>query len=80
MTTSDNVVVSRKEFDDLCKQVEDLSKKHPAPVKRTRAPSEFNLYVGDKIKEIRAKDPTLPHKEAFSKAVESWNKVKGKKK
>jgi hypothetical protein len=57
--------------------VNELSKQKPAAVaKRTRKPSEFNLYVGDKIKELRAKDPKLPHKDAFSKAVESWNKTK----
>jgi|LauGreDrversion2_6_1035139.scaffolds.fasta_scaffold153163_1 hypothetical protein len=76
MTTTDNV--SREEFDKLCKQVDALSKSKPVAEKRTRKPSEFNLYVGDKIKELKVKDPKLSHRDAFSKAVESWNKTKKK--
>lgn len=73
--TSDSV--SREEFDKLCKQVDALSKSKTAPaVKRTRKPSEFNLFVGDKIKELKSKDDKLSHKDAFSKAVEQWKKTK----
>ncbi len=74
--TTDNI--SRKEFTALCEKVDALSKSKPPSVKRTRKPSEFNLFVGDKIKELKAKDTTLSHKEAFSKAVEHWNKTKKK--
>ena len=75
--------VTRVEFDKLCKQVDDLrsaqSSKPASAVKRTRKPSEFNLYVGDQIRGLKVKDPKLTHREAFSKAVENWNKSKVKK-
>jgi hypothetical protein len=73
--------VTRKEFDTLRKDFDTFkksSKLGKAP-KKTRKPSEFNLYVGDKIREIKAKNPDLQHKLAFSQAVESWNKQKKKK-
>ena len=72
--------VTREEFDTLRKEFNEFKKSSKigkAP-KKTRKPSEFNLYVGDKIKELKAKDPKLEHKLAFSKAVECWNKQKKK--
>lgn len=66
----------RKEVNDLKKTVANLQagKKE----KRHREPSEFNKFVGDKIKEIKAKSPGLSHKEVFSEAVNLWNKTKKK--
>jgi len=40
---------------------------------KKRAPSEYNLFVGRKIKEIKAEVPDMPHKMAFSEAVRRWN-------
>ena len=67
----------RDEIKDLRKTVANLQmgKKE----KRHRPPSEFNKFVGDKIKEIKAKNPGMSHKDVFSEAVKMWNKLKGKK-
>ena len=40
---------------------------------KKRAPSAYNLFVGKKIKEIKAESPDMPHKMAFSEAVHCWN-------
>lgn len=72
------------EIEDLRKKVNDLEKSIQTlqaggkPPKRHRPPSEFNLFVGDKIKEIKAKHPTMSHKEVFGEAVSLWNKTKKK--
>lgn len=75
MTEIENL---RKEVDELKKTVEDI-KNGEKKVKRHRPPSEFNKFVGDKIKELKEKNPNMPHKELFSGAVALWNKTKAKK-
>ena len=70
--------ITRKEFDAITKRLDNLEKsaKFGKAPKKTRKPSEFNIYVGDKIKEIKGKNPNMEHKLAFKKAVESWNSRK----
>lgn len=71
--------VTREEFDALNVKVTNLekvsSKMGKAPRKK-RAPSKYNIYVGDKIKEIKAKNKTMSHTDAFKAAVEQWKKEK----
>ena len=66
----------RNEVNELKKSVESLSM--GKKVKRHREPSEFNKFIGDKIKEIKVKNPSMSHKEVFSEAVSLWNKTKKK--
>ena len=47
-----------------------------ASVKPKRAPTAFNLYVKDKIAELRKTEPGLPQKEYMSKAAAAWNDYK----
>jgi len=46
------------------------------PVKAKRAPSEYNKFVGQKMKDIRAADPSLSAKEAMKLAMQEWNAYK----
>ena len=70
--------VTRKEFDGFRKEFDDFKKtaKFGKPPKKTRAPSKFNIFVGDKIKEIKAKNPDMKHTLAFSQAVAAWKDEK----
>lgn len=67
----------RKEFKD---ELDELKKEKTLKPKKTRKPSEFNLFVADKIRELRAKDPNMVNKDAFKEAVSLWNNTKSKKK
>ena len=70
--------VTREEFDALNEKVASLEKANKmgkAPRKK-RAPSKYNLYVGEKIKEIKTKNSSLTHTEAFKAAVDAWKKDK----
>ncbi|KAJ4782949.1 INO-like YABBY protein [Rhynchospora pubera] len=42
------------------------------PEKRERAPSTYNSFIREEIKRIKARDPTIGHKEAFSTAAKNW--------
>ena len=72
--------VTREEFDALNQKVSNLEKasKHGKAPRKKRAPSEYNLYVGDQIKTIKTKNPNISHTDAFKQAVDAWKKQKGK--
>jgi hypothetical protein len=40
--------------------------------KKKRGPSPYNLFIGEKLKEIRLGNPNLEHKEVFRMAIEMW--------
>ena len=42
------------------------------PAKAKRAPSEYNKFVSEKMKELRAEDETLSAKAAMQKAMGMW--------
>ena len=44
--------------------------------KPKRAPTAFNLFVKEKIGELRAAEPGLAQKEYMSKAAAAWNEYK----
>ena len=46
---------------------------------KKRAPSAYNLFVAEKIAEIKKENPGLNSKEAFKGAIEAWNKQKAEK-
>ena len=72
--------ITRKEFNDLKKDFEAFKKTSSMgkAIKKTRKPSEFNLFVGKTIKDIKVKNPNIEHKLAFSQAVSMWNDQKNK--
>ncbi|KAJ3694278.1 hypothetical protein LUZ60_009758 [Juncus effusus] len=42
------------------------------PEKRQRAPSAYNHFIKEEIKRIKATEPNISHKEAFSTAAKNW--------
>ncbi len=44
--------------------------------KKTKKPSEYNMFVGTKIKELRAADSTLNGRDAMKKAIGLWKEFK----
>ncbi|XP_042411136.1 protein YABBY 2-like [Zingiber officinale] len=42
------------------------------PEKRQRVPSAYNRFVREEIQRIKANNPSISHKEAFSSAAKNW--------
>ena len=61
---------------DLEKRVKALESQKIKKEKKPRDKSDYNIFMGKKITEIKSKDPTISHKTAFSDAVAEWNKQK----
>jgi len=44
---------------------------HP-PEKRQRVPSAYNRFIKEEIRRIKANNPDISHREAFSTAAKNW--------
>ncbi|XP_040373793.1 axial regulator YABBY 4 [Rosa chinensis] len=42
------------------------------PEKRQRAPSAYNRFIKEEIQRLKAENPSMTHKEAFSTAAKNW--------
>ncbi|KAL0446987.1 UNVERIFIED_CONTAM: protein DROOPING LEAF [Sesamum latifolium] len=42
------------------------------PEKKHRLPSAYNRFMKEEIQRIKAADPEIPHREAFSAAAKNW--------
>ncbi|KAI9125318.1 hypothetical protein K1719_003934 [Acacia pycnantha] len=42
------------------------------PEKRQRTPSAYNLFIKEEIRRLKAENPDMAHKEAFSTAAKNW--------
>ncbi|CAM0906391.1 unnamed protein product [Alopecurus aequalis] len=42
------------------------------PVRKQRTPSAYNCFIKEEIKRIKAVEPSITHKEAFSAAAKNW--------
>ncbi|KAK6252512.1 hypothetical protein QUC31_014232 [Theobroma cacao] len=63
MTSSDN------EEEDIVRVNPTVNK---PPEKRQRAPSAYNRFIKEEIRRLKAQNPNIPHKEAFSTAAKNW--------
>ncbi|KAF8028491.1 hypothetical protein BT93_E1188 [Corymbia citriodora subsp. variegata] len=56
--------------------IEDVPKPPPVvnrpPEKRQRVPSAYNRFIKDEIQRIKAGNPDISHREAFSAAAKNW--------
>ncbi|KAI9077886.1 hypothetical protein K1719_040147 [Acacia pycnantha] len=57
--------------------LEEIPKPPPPPVnrppeKRQRVPSAYNRFIKDEIQRIKAGNPDISHREAFSAAAKNW--------
>ncbi|XP_021742940.1 axial regulator YABBY 4-like [Chenopodium quinoa] len=42
------------------------------PEKKRRAPSAYNKFIKEEIRRLKARNPNMTHKEAFSTAAKNW--------
>ena len=77
-TGSDDEVSSENEEKPKKKRVK-RERDADGNILKKRAPSAYNLFVKDKIAEIKADNSGINSKEAFKMAIEAWNKQKAEK-
>ncbi|KAJ0237371.1 Axial regulator YABBY 4 [Hirschfeldia incana] len=65
LTSSDN----EDEDKDVSRVYQVVNK---PPEKRQRAPSAYNCFIKEEIKRLKAQNPSMAHKEAFSLAAKNW--------
>jgi hypothetical protein len=53
--------------------LKEKSKKDGTGEKKKRAPSAYNLYIKDKMAEIKSSQPELKGKELMKAAIVAWN-------
>jgi hypothetical protein len=84
--------VTRKEFDELKAAFDDFikgqeaAKESKAPKaskeaptgepKPKKKPSEYNLFIADEYKKIKANNPDMNNKQIFKQCTENWKKSK----
>lgn len=65
--------------------LQEYQKEHPVNVfnfgpkrkeKKTRPPNSYNLFIKEKMHEIKAANPELKGKELLKRATQEWNKQK----
>ncbi|KAG0451700.1 hypothetical protein HPP92_026056 [Vanilla planifolia] len=58
-----------------CSHLECDQKEEPlanAPEKKQRVPSAYNRFIKEEIRRLKATNPNISHKEAFSTAAKNW--------
>ncbi|KAH9322639.1 hypothetical protein KI387_017278, partial [Taxus chinensis] len=45
---------------------------HRLPEKKQRVPTAYNRFIKDEIQRIKARNPEISHREAFSTAAKNW--------
>ncbi|KAM7264506.1 hypothetical protein ACFE04_002189 [Oxalis oulophora] len=53
-------------------RVEERTVNHRPPEKRQRVPSAYNQFIKEEIQRIKANNPDISHREAFSTAAKNW--------
>lgn len=64
----------RMRLEQLEKQVNQMGTKEKKEKKDKRAPSAYNMFIGDYLK--NNKDPTKTHKQLFADATAAWKDKK----
>jgi len=64
---------SIKEFEESIKKLERKIKKESALPKVPREPNSYNKFLSEKIGEVKAANPKLTNKEAFTECARLWN-------
>ncbi|KAJ9176367.1 hypothetical protein P3X46_011686 [Hevea brasiliensis] len=68
--SSSIVAYSDNELEDDRNPVNRIINKPPE--KRQRAPSAYNRFIKEEIRRLKAENPSMAHKEAFSTAAKNW--------
>nr|CTQ35246.1 YABBY transcription factor [Ginkgo biloba] len=64
-------ITDREDTIISCSSNQIISNDSP-PQKRQRVPSAYNRFIRDEIQRIKANNPNMSHKEAFSTAAKNW--------
>ncbi|XP_057805559.1 axial regulator YABBY 1-like [Salvia miltiorrhiza] len=70
-----NLVMNPNDPSFLPREMDELPKPPAAkrpPEKRQRVPSAYNRFIKDEIQRIKAGNPDISHREAFSAAAKNW--------
>ncbi|KAL8555891.1 hypothetical protein ACS0TY_003635 [Phlomoides rotata] len=73
-----NMMMNQQNPNDSLLPVREIDElpKHPVakrpPEKRQRVPSAYNRFIKDEIQRIKAGNPDISHREAFSAAAKNW--------
>ncbi|GMJ00396.1 FILAMENTOUS FLOWER, ABNORMAL FLORAL ORGANS, YABBY1 [Hibiscus trionum] len=77
--TSPNVLMNQATTSDITLPTRGVADELPRPPfinrppeKRQRVPSAYNLFIKDEIQRIKAENPDITHREAFSAAAKNW--------
>lgn len=80
-----NIDVNTSNTDELKTMIEDYLKNHTANVftfvpkkkeKKSRPPNSYNLFIKEKMREIKEANPNFKGKELMKRATEAWNHQK----
>ena len=71
--------VTVKEFEEYKKSMEKKEEPKEKKEKVPRAPNSYNLFMKEKIAEMKQVDSKILNKDAFKKGAELWNKQKQEK-
>ncbi|XP_050387132.1 axial regulator YABBY 1 isoform X2 [Argentina anserina] len=74
-TNQPNMMMNES-FKPMIRAVEEMPKPPPVvnrpPEKRQRVPSAYNRFIKEEIQRIKAGNPDISHREAFSAAAKNW--------
>ncbi|KAM5554822.1 axial regulator YABBY 1 [Rosa sericea] len=69
-------IMMNESFMPMIRGVEEIPKPPPVvnrpPEKRQRVPSAYNRFIKEEIQRIKAGNPDISHREAFSAAAKNW--------
>jgi len=70
----------KQKFTDLEKRVTEMGKIKPAKEKKTRKPSEYNIFMGKFMADDKKKNPDKDHSVRFKDAAQAWAEKNKEKK
>ncbi|XP_010521623.1 PREDICTED: putative axial regulator YABBY 2 [Tarenaya hassleriana] len=59
-------------FESVDREAPRMPPIRPPPEKRQRVPSAYNRFIKEEIQRIKASNPEISHREAFSTAAKNW--------
>ncbi|MED6148135.1 hypothetical protein PIB30_050326 [Stylosanthes scabra] len=76
MNSNGSMMMMMNYYSDDCEE-EDVTNTinnvvNKPPEKRQRTPSAYNRFIKEEIKRLKAENPDMAHKEAFSTAAKNW--------
>lgn len=73
----DQVKKMQETLDHQVEEIADLKKRKGTKRGASRAPTKYNIFVKQKIAELKEADPTIDRKQLMVEAAAAWRKVSG---